>query len=347
MMTFFFLSTTAFVETLGGEVYPAELAMCKFSLIDGVFDSFNILINPGALPLGMAADAVTHAGKTHMRDLPPNTDGEKSYEVIFQKIISFMGIEDYGNIKKSVPPIYAESGMKDEEFVRAKATLEKIACEAGQENKFRVFSLESLLFRLNKKCTKRRNEATGSDDKPFSSIVITKDMLARDKFMYASIGCEHHNEKDSDMKCCLSKVKRFGYSFVTYCLAEDDEDLVAGFHYPVEAQAIGTDESQFLLDKDWESQVTESFHNIRINSGTLVSERSSLSLPSSGSAASFKSSAANRLQSDAQSSGSKTIKAIPSVPSIPSSVGLGSHASITEMMIGRGGKRGARGAKRF
>jgi protein maelstrom len=122
-LTFCFFSTSFFTQTLNGDIYPAEIAMSKFNLQEGVFDSFHMFVNPGSLPLGMAAEALYHSNITHKRKLPPNIEGETDYQVILDKIMNFLGA-DIKN-KKTIPPLFVEGGMKDEEHRAATLTLEK------------------------------------------------------------------------------------------------------------------------------------------------------------------------------------------------------------------------------
>src|SRR5690349_1410220 len=69
--TFIFFSTSYFYVSLQGEIFPAEIAMSKFSLKEGVYDTLHMLVNPGKLPIGAAGPAAAHALKTHKLPLPP------------------------------------------------------------------------------------------------------------------------------------------------------------------------------------------------------------------------------------------------------------------------------------
>jgi len=73
---FYFFSTSYFAQTIHGDIFPAEIALAKFNLKDGVCKTLNMLVNPGKLPLGKAADAMDLAKATHKRDLPPNIEGK-------------------------------------------------------------------------------------------------------------------------------------------------------------------------------------------------------------------------------------------------------------------------------
>lgn len=76
----------------------------------------------------------------------------------------------------------------------------------------RLYPLEYLLFKLQGKCVESRNEAGSKIDiyrmreKPFASVLMAKDFISRDEFMYNDIGCEYHIEIDNNAHCCLSKV---------------------------------------------------------------------------------------------------------------------------------------------
>lgn len=54
-MTVYMLSASYFVKTVTGGVFPAEIAMSKFNLVQGVHDTLHILVNPGKLPFGMVS----------------------------------------------------------------------------------------------------------------------------------------------------------------------------------------------------------------------------------------------------------------------------------------------------
>lgn len=267
-MEFFFFSSSYFVQTLSGDIFPAEIAMSKFSLIDGVHDTFNMFVNPGALPLGMASEAKDHSEKTHRFTPPPNIEGEQSYEVIFRRIMTFVG----GKEKRKLPPIFVEPGLKDDDLKAAQLTLEKIVKEGGDQNiVFRVYPMEHLLYRLHKKCA----EARDSYVKPFSSVLMAKSMMGRDDFSYADIGCEFHLVKDANYHCCLSKVKRWGYMIARLCLDSETDAMISGRHVPEKALALTEDEVQSTIshqsDSEWASDLTNSFKSIRI---TATSARS-------------------------------------------------------------------------
>jgi protein maelstrom len=231
-LKFYFFSTSYFVQTLNGDIFPAEIALSTFSLIDGVDDVLHFLVNPGPLPLGMASEAKTHSEETHRLPPPPNIEGEDSYDTMFSDIMEFLVGRDG---KRSIPPIFVEPGMKDEDIKAAKLTLEKIVKKGGQGRNivFRVYPMEQMLYRLNKKCVEARNAESRSFVKAFNSAIMAKDMMSRDEFMYADIGCQFHRKEDANNHCCLSKVKRWGYMISRLCLDIESDPMICGRHLPV------------------------------------------------------------------------------------------------------------------
>jgi piRNA pathway germ-plasm component len=226
-LTFHFLSASYFAKTISGDIFPAEIAMCKYALKFGVYDSFNLLVNPGKLPFGTAADAKFHSENTHKRESPPNIEGESDYSAILQQITSFM--EADLSKKKSIQPIFVVDSLNGEDLKIAQMTIQKICDEAGAENLFQIFPMEHLLFKLSKKVSE---DVPDSDVTAFSSLVMANDMLNRDKFMYADIGCEFHLKMDACAHCCLSKVHRWGFTVSELCLDKNTEKLIAGCHFP-------------------------------------------------------------------------------------------------------------------
>lgn len=277
---FYFFSTSFFVQTLNNDIFPAEIAMSKFSLAAGVKDTLHMLVNPGPLPLGKASEAMSYANERHKRKLPPNIDGETDYNKIFEKMMKFLGAS-YAKREK-IPLIFVDPGMNDDDYKTAKMTLEKIVRESGEdEMHFRLYPFEQLLFRLHKKCFNVRTV--------ISSVSMARDMSARDKFMYSDLGCAFHREEDANLMCCLSKVKRLGFLLASYCLSDNDVKIL-GRHMPEEDSFENPDDEAPLYKDDVDSSykddgwssLADSFKNLKVESKTLShSSIPSLSLNSS------------------------------------------------------------------
>jgi hypothetical protein len=226
----FYIFCASYFAKSDVKIFPAEIALAKFTLKEGVLDSMNILVNPGRLPIGWPGEAVMHSRRTHRLDLPPNIEGCRCYTEILESIKSFVGATEFTS--EEIPPFFCYSELENDEIVAAELTLEKIAEENGKPNAFQVFKADSLLYLLRKVIVENRNLFSNTTDRPFHSPVHAWDMLRRDDYRYCSIGCEKHNEDDNSTECALSKALRLCYSFVQYC-SDKRFKKIAGKHYPI------------------------------------------------------------------------------------------------------------------
>lgn len=269
--TFYLFNASHFVITLTGEIFPAELAMSKFSLEKGVYDSFNILVNPGKLPLGRAADALIHAENTHKRVLPTEKDVVSDYDSILSKMFAFMEVND--NDRSSFPPLFITQGQKNEEFKTGRMTLDKIATEAGRKNFcFRLYPAEYLLLKLQQKCI----AAGKHSNNPLNTILRAKELLDRDFYEFCQkLGCAFHQEQESSQHCCLSKVKRTGFNIIQNCLNHSSNVKIPGRHFPEESKDNLEDEvvSTVCKDSEWDT-ISESMRTFKIDTHDSVSRTS-------------------------------------------------------------------------
>jgi hypothetical protein len=283
----------------------------KFSLAEGVFGNLQMLINPGELPNGTAANASEHSQATHALPLPPRAIGETDYSKIFEKMMDFVGV-DVGKKVYSYPIIFTKSGSMNEDIKAAKMTIDKICEEAGHNNlSLRVYPIEQLFYRLHKKCVQDSNETA------FSSIALATDSLYRNKFEERDIGCDFHKKKDRNPHCSLSKVKAWSYNIAMFCLKENDLKI-PGRHTP-------DDEAPITVEWSWDDDLSNSFKPLKIrNSLTLTSN-----FPSVESLA----------PSSAAESISQSIESQKSVPE--------ESATLSSRILARSaGKRGGKAAKR-
>ena len=62
---FYLVSTSVFTITDEKQIVPAEFSLAKFSLKTGVVGTYQVLVNPGNIPLGYLADCVANSEATH------------------------------------------------------------------------------------------------------------------------------------------------------------------------------------------------------------------------------------------------------------------------------------------
>lgn len=226
---FYFISTSHFTQDVSGDILPAELAMSKFSVREGIIDSFQILINPGPLPLGSKATADDHAESAHKLPLPPNCEGMKCYVEIFDTILNF--VDDGTN--EVIPVMFTETGLKNDEIRSTDLVLKKILYETCEPDlTIKLYPLYHLFNSLREKCLEIQNEANDTEIEGFSSCWIAKDILERDPHRHAKIGCDYHEINDCSSYCCLSKVLRWGYDISKYCADHSQYSLLPGKHLP-------------------------------------------------------------------------------------------------------------------
>lgn len=213
--------------------------------------------------------------------------------------------------------------------------------------------MDRLLFKLHKKCIEIRNAACNTNEKSFVSVLMAKDMMARDQFMYSDIGCEFHRKEDVNLHCCLSKVKRWGYMISKFCLDDQLDEKLPGRHFPEDISAENDDDvqSSIIKDSDWESDISESFKHIRIASNTTMSHESSARSMSSSQEVTPSVSGASIGGTDKNAASVPScLAASTSYASIVSSSSkniLNTKASLSQILTSRGVKPGqTRGGKR-
>ncbi|EDS30325.1 maelstrom [Culex quinquefasciatus] len=218
----YFVSCNYFCVSLSGEYVPAELAIIKYSLNDGVMDSLNVLINPTDLPLGMALDAKTHSSSTHQLPVPPDALGEANYEKILRQILKFF---KNTSGSKVVPPIFTWN--KDIPMVDSilRGILEATDLDYV---KFSILPLIDFFYNL-----KLATEDYGLDIKTFPSIHLAKALLEKDVYAYtAGIACDVHEQLNNQVACALSRVVRWAYVISDSCCLDVGIEMEKGRHLP-------------------------------------------------------------------------------------------------------------------
>lgn len=233
---FFFVKTSSFHYSIKG-IFPAELAIAKFSLQQGIFEEIQIRINPGELPMGSLNWAQSVSEKTHRFPLPPNCPGEADYMSILAKMIRFMDPFD------KLPILYTEGNHEysPRPLDETRRAIEKIFYESQEDDVLRclkVYPIEELFFMLQKKSVISKNRLNGTVDKTFPSLVYAFTQFGHDSYRYITPGCKFHNKEesvhqDSEHHCCLSKVRRYAYTISEWCSDRKRYPLIAGQHYPL------------------------------------------------------------------------------------------------------------------
>uniref|UniRef100_T1PAS7 PiRNA pathway germ-plasm component n=1 Tax=Musca domestica TaxID=7370 RepID=T1PAS7_MUSDO len=219
---YFFIMVNYFTKTLKGGVYvPAELAVCKFSLKEGVSRVYQTLINPGVNIYGHQYEAQHHSETTHNLPLPPNALGDKNLANIYNEILKFIRDDD----SNSYPPIYTHRDC----IHIVESVLEFLKADIGANNtELKVYPIQYLLYIM-----KEATCEAGELEKP-KSFYITDAYFERDFFEFQiGIGCQYHEDIDKCKYCTQSYVTRWGYMFGDYMCGDLAIPLIPGRHCPI------------------------------------------------------------------------------------------------------------------
>lgn len=224
----YFMAASYYYKESNGKVFPAEIAIAKFSLARGIVDELHIKIYPGELPVGSARVVTELAVATHGYPIPPTSDDANGdYDDIFAKISKFLGIA-VGQKRPEYPPIFVHPCYNGVQTV--KLVMDTITVEAKENLIFRIYPLENLLFQMVKMMNQfQPNEDENLQD--FARVDDARSYLNNDSFSYMPIGCVFHNDQDRGEHCSLSKVRRCSGAVSVKTL--HISDIIVGKHTPI------------------------------------------------------------------------------------------------------------------
>lgn len=192
----------------------------------------------------MSSTAKSHAEKSHQLPLPPNClkdakDVEKVYEIISDFV---------GHVENKCPIMFTGPGQSEEEINATKLTMKKIWTSIFGNDViygFRIYPLDLFFYKLKAKRTEIQNKLNNTNKTGFASVFSAKDLLDRDLYEYAGIGCDYHEEKDASKYCCQSIVRRWVFTFAKHIFAdESNQNLVAGKHFPLSYEGCNENSSK-------------------------------------------------------------------------------------------------------
>ncbi|KAG8545894.1 hypothetical protein GDO81_020168 [Engystomops pustulosus] len=173
---------------------PCEIGCVRYSLQDGVMDSYHDFIDPGDLPLGFRYHCQAGSAATHQIPVSGFELANRDYHNIFNSLYDFV-------CPATNPPttVYC----KNNDLYRVKWCLQWLSIKAGMENLFELQDIESLIIKFYRD---KLNEEPSK-----SSVHRLLDVVQWD---YApNTRCKWH--EDNDMwYCALASCKK-----VTYCIS--------------------------------------------------------------------------------------------------------------------------------
>uniref|UniRef100_A0A1A9WKI0 HMG box domain-containing protein n=1 Tax=Glossina brevipalpis TaxID=37001 RepID=A0A1A9WKI0_9MUSC len=218
--SYFFISVNYFTKPMNDDRFyiPAELAVCEYSLKQGVSRIFHTLINPGIKPYGRQYEAQQHSETTHNLPLPPNAMGDENLGNIYNSVLKFVSTTD------DYPPLYTLG----ESIKTVISVLDFLKSDLPAANiDLNIYPIQYLFFVMKESTCEQ-----GELEKP-STFHITDAYFERDYFEYQSgIGCQFHEDKDRNKYCTQSIVTRWGYMFSDYMCRDIAVQLLPGRHVP-------------------------------------------------------------------------------------------------------------------
>ncbi|XP_040277674.1 protein maelstrom homolog [Bufo bufo] len=171
---------------------PCEIGCVRYSLQDGIIDSFHDFIDPGELPLGFRYYCHEGSSATHQIPVSGFELANRDYHNLFRSLCDFVR-----PAAKRSTSVYCRSN----DIYRVKWSLNWLAVKAGIENIFELQDIESLIIKLFK---------NKLEEEPSKSSVLR--LLGAVKWDFASnTRCKWH--EDNDMWCCaLASCKKATYS---------------------------------------------------------------------------------------------------------------------------------------
>lgn len=207
--------TTSSFYSSSADIYPAEIAIAKFSLSEGIIDDFQIHINPGNLPLGSSLKAFEKSQATHKYPLT-KCDGEQDYLKILEGIVTFL------QPLERLPIFFTDGNTRDdlEQMLETCRIIKKIFYESHEDEMLKhvkVYPIDELFFMLQKVIVTRRNCQNNTSEALFPSITHASNIIKEERHGSKIEGCKFHNEKRVTSHCCLYKVRRFCCTISNFC----------------------------------------------------------------------------------------------------------------------------------
>lgn len=216
-------------------IYPAELALLKFNVANGIIEKLNIHISSSGLPIGLLNEAVQLAEETHK--IAPDEKlrlGEyKKIEMheVKKRIKNFLGTQDV---------IFSfDYALNKYDDIEATA---KVLKKIIGIKEVAVASMQHLLLALQK-----RNEQPPADN------LNLRAKLENNQWEDWSFGCMHHFHVDAPKYCTLARVKRWAYKIC--CLILPQHEIKMGTHSPDPLETEPCNVTQRLLTLDGDDKV--------------------------------------------------------------------------------------------
>lgn len=216
-----------FYKTHELDYAPAEIAIGKFTLKDGLSKSYHTFINPGVVKVGYAFEAKDRSERLHHMPPPPNAMGEKDYNVIYSGILDILGI-GLESIYEKEDPRRPCVFVRQEDMEMLESILNQLSYDMRWKSQFDLFALEQLFYEL-------KNAVDFDPEQPQKKIpiTVTSYFIQQDRFdLTPNIACDFHEHADVSQRCSLSYVRRWFFTVADHIVKKIDIDVILGVHLP-------------------------------------------------------------------------------------------------------------------
>lgn len=223
--TFFFIHMNMICEIDNVRFLPGEVALCEFSIENGVTRIFESFVKPWDVPLGYGYTIRKIAETTHRIDLdsaPMNQPLASDYDRIFKAMSDFLcGNENFDNL----PPIYT---LTDQVPKVEGALLEwQNQTSIRKRIHWEIFNVDELYFSLS--------EALPLPDAKLHHSTLAKDRLEHDCYMFSQeMACPFHLEVDCNHHCSQFTVQKWAFIIAEHCCDYFNVPLKPGSHKPLD-----------------------------------------------------------------------------------------------------------------
>ncbi|TRY63896.1 hypothetical protein TCAL_07261 [Tigriopus californicus] len=223
--TLFFIHMNMICEIDDVRFLPGEVALCEFSIENGVTRIFETFIKPWNIPLGYGYNIRKVAETTHrihMDSTPMCHPLASDYDRLFKGLLDFLcQNEDFDHL----PPIYTLSDQVPK--VEAALLEWQEQTTIRKRINWSIYSVDELYFSLS--------EALPSPRAKLYHATLAKDRLEHDCYMFSQeMACPYHVEVDCNHHCSQFNVQKWAFIIAEHCCDFLKYKPIPGAHKPLD-----------------------------------------------------------------------------------------------------------------
>lgn len=212
---------------------PAEVAISKFNLTNGVLDTYHVFPAPhdtnGDIPLGYRYEVKQNTDSVHNIPDPRDFDlVERDWDKIRREVFDFLEVRG----TTGFPLIFTMSGDDANTNcyeMASRSFLEDVSMYSDES--FRLYDLSLFFFKFYEVCQDMAVKMFDDQEEAFIVQGVAHQQLNRDIYNFAEgITCEFHSNTDLYHNCSKSFVQRWVFLICEFCCKAMRIKLVPGKH---------------------------------------------------------------------------------------------------------------------